>query len=240
LISQNAPPRRNSPLPIAAIALAFFRFVFRGPAAILRKGAPDVVALVESAACVAPHVSFVGAGVDQLSPAMLVWHMPSCQEKLAMRAPQSDRISSHVLRAMVALAVVAAAGCSTESTSPTMPSGPSFAGTWVGAVTVAALTGNMQLKLVQSVQAPVVSTVEYSGTWTMTFPDPGNNVIGVASGRTLGATLTLTLRPSTPADACLIALSGTLDSSGTRLTGTIGSAGCNVSSTGRPVTLLKQ
>jgi hypothetical protein len=93
---------------------------------------------------------------------------------------------------MVALAVAAVTACGAQSTSPTMPSGPSFAGTWVGAVTLAAITGNLQLRLVQSVQAPVVSAAEYSGTWTMAFPDPGDNVVGVASGRTLGAMLTLT------------------------------------------------
>jgi hypothetical protein len=158
-----------------------------------------------------------------------------------MRAPQPRPISSSVLRAIaVAFAVTAGTACSTSPASPTMPQGPSFAGTWVGAVTPAAITGNMQLTLVQSVQLPFGPAPEYSGTWTLAFPDPKNNVAGVASGRTLGATLTMTLRPSSPADACAIALSGTLDSTGNRLTGTIGPAGCNTSGTGRPVTLSKQ
>src|SRR3954462_12436007 len=99
-VQENRPARRPRPegSTIAAIALAFFCFIFRGPAAILRKGPAHVVALLESALRVAPHVSFVAAGVDQLSSAMFVWHhdLPhgeACNARASARRHYVERSS---------------------------------------------------------------------------------------------------------------------------------------------------
>jgi hypothetical protein len=156
-----------------------------------------------------------------------------------MRAPQPDVITSSVLCAVAVALAVAALGCSSESATPVSPSGPSFAGTWVGAVTASAISGNLQLTLVPSpLQLPSGPARDYAGMWTIAFPDPTDNAAGMASGRTLGTVLTVTLRPSA-AEACPFALSGTLDASGTRLTGTMGPIQCS-GGISAPVTLVKQ
>src|SRR5207237_6064791 len=128
------------------------------------------------------------------------------------RAPQPDAITSSVLRAVaLALGVATATACSSESANPAAPSPPSFAGTWIGAVTAASTRGNLQLTLVPSpLQPPSGPTHDYAGTWTIAFPDASdNNAAGMASGRTLGTVLTVTLHPSA-AEACPFGLSGTL------------------------------
>jgi hypothetical protein len=163
-------------------------------------------------------------------------------EKPAMRAPQPDAMTSSALRAVaLALAVATATACSSESANPSAPlspATPAFAGTWVGAVRPAAVAGNLQLTLAPSLQLPSGPALDYAGTWTIAFPSAGDNTAGMASGRTLGTVLTVTLRPSDP-EACPYALSGTLDGSGTRLTGTLGPVGCS-GGVSAPLTLVKQ
>ncbi|HEY7171294.1 MAG TPA: hypothetical protein VH417_10640 [Vicinamibacterales bacterium] len=154
-----------------------------------------------------------------------------------MRAPQSAAVSSRTLRAALAALLLAAAACSSDPTNPTMPAGPSFAGTWVGTVKPAAVAGNFQMTLESLVPASS-GAGQYSGRWTLTFPDPHDNASGLASGRAFAALLTLTLQSSTPG-ACTIALSGTLDSTGTRIDGSMSPMSCSGGAP-TPVTLSKQ
>jgi hypothetical protein len=97
----------------------------------------------------------------------------------------------------------------------------------------------LQLTLAPSpLQLPSGPALDYAGTWTIAFPNAGDNAAGMASGRTLGTVLTVTLRPSN-SEACPFALSGTLDGSGTRLSGTMGPVGCS-GGISAPITLVKQ
>ena len=72
----------------------------------------------------------------------------------------------------------------------------------------------------------------------MTFPDSHDNANGLTSGRAFAALLTLTLQSSTPG-ACAIALSGTLDSTGTRIDGSMSGMSCGDGGS-TAVTLSKQ
>jgi len=114
-----------------------------------------------------------------------------------MRAPQPAAISSRMLRVAVATFLLAAAACTNDPVNPTMPSGPSFVGTWVGPVKPAAVAGNLQITLESLV--PISST-------------PG---------------------------ACAMALSGTLDSTLTRIDGSMSPMSCSGGAS-TPVTLSKQ
>jgi hypothetical protein len=154
-----------------------------------------------------------------------------------MRAPQPAAISSRILRVAVAALLLAAAACTNDPANPTMPSGPSFAGTWVGPVKPAAVAGNMQITL-ESLAPVSTGPGQYSGRWTMTFPDSHDNASGLASGRAFAALLTLTLQSSTPG-ACAMALSGTLDSTGMRIDGSMSPMSCGGGAS-TPITLSKQ
>ena len=154
-----------------------------------------------------------------------------------MRAPQPVAVSSKILRAAIAAFLLAAAACSSDPANPTMPSGPSFVGTWVGTVKPAAVAGNFQLTL-ESLVPVSTGAGQYSGRWTLTFPDSRDNASGLASGRAFAALLTLTLQSSTPG-ACAIALSGTLDSTGTRIDGAMSPMSCSGGAS-TSVTLSKQ
>src|SRR5262249_54513785 len=110
--------------------------------------------------------------------------------------------------------------------------------TWVGTVKPAAITGNLHLTLVPSAVPLSVGPGQYSGRWTMAFPDPRDNTSGLASGRAFAALLTLTLQPSI-SGACALALSGTLDSAGTRIDGSMSPMSCGGGAV-TPVTLSKQ
>jgi len=156
-----------------------------------------------------------------------------------MRAPQLGTVSSRILPVIVAAVILAAAACSSsDSANPAMPSGPSFAGRWVGTVKTAAVAGNLQLTLESSLAQGPSGPGQYSGRWTIVFPDARDNTSGLASGRAFAALLTLTLQPSI-AGACTISFSGTLDSSGTRIDGSISPMSCDGGAS-TSITLSKQ
>jgi hypothetical protein len=156
-----------------------------------------------------------------------------------MRAPQPVAATSRILAiTLVAIVFGAAAACTSEPANPTMPSGPSFEGTWVGAVKPAAIIGSLQLTLVPSVGPLSPGPGQYSGRWTMTFPDGRDNSSGLTSGRAFAALLTLTLQSSIPG-ACPLALTGTLDSAGTRIDGSMAPMSCG-GTVSTPFTLSKQ
>jgi hypothetical protein len=156
-----------------------------------------------------------------------------------MRAPQPIAVASRILHVAIAvLLAAAAAACSSEPATPTMPSGPSFVGTWVGTVKPAAIAGHLQLTLESSLLPVSAGTAPYSGRWTIAFPDSRDNTGGLASGRAFATLLTLTLQPSTPG-ACVMAFSGTVDSAGTRIEGSMSPMSCD-GGAGMPVTLSKQ
>jgi len=155
-----------------------------------------------------------------------------------MRAPLPG-VSSRLLRVTLAALMLATAACSTsDPASPTMPTGPSFAGTWVGTVKPAAVAGNLQLTLESSLVQGPSGPGQYSGRWTIAFPDSRDNTSGLASGRAFAALLTLTLQPGV-AGGCMITFSGTLDSSATRIDGSISPMSCDGGAS-TPVTLSKQ
>jgi hypothetical protein len=155
-----------------------------------------------------------------------------------MRAPQPAGFSSRILRGTIAALLLAAAACSSDPANPTMPTGPSFVGTWVGTVKPAAVAGSLQLTLQSSLLPVSAGPGQYSGRWTITFPDSRDNTSGLASGRAFAALLTLTLQPALPG-ACAMALSGTLDPAGTRIDGSMSPMTCS-GGTSTPVTLSKQ
>jgi len=157
---------------------------------------------------------------------------------LVMRPPEPIAVSSRFGRIAIAVLLTAAAvACSSsDPANPAMPSGPSFAGTWAGMVKPAAVAGNLQLTLESSLQ-PVSGPAQYSGRWTIAFPDSRDNTSGLAAGRAFASLLTLTLQPGL-ASGCMITFSGTLDSSGTRIDGSISSMSCDGASTS--ITLSKQ
>jgi hypothetical protein len=156
-----------------------------------------------------------------------------------MRAPQPVAISSRILRFTIAALMLAAAACSSsDPANPTMPTGPSFVGTWVGTVKPAAVAGNLQLALESSLVQGPGGPGQYSGRWTIAFPDSRGNTGGLVSGRAFAALLTLTLQPGF-AGGCMIAFSGTLDSSGTRIDGSISAMSCDGGAS-TTITLSKQ
>ena len=156
-----------------------------------------------------------------------------------MRAPQPSAVSSRILRVTVAALILAAAACSSsDPPNPTMPTGPSFAGTWAGIVKPAAVAGNLQLTLESLPVAASTGAAQYSGRWTIAFPDSRDNTGGLAAGRAFAALLTLTLQPGVTG-GCTIAFSGTLDSTGTRIDGSISPMSCEGGAS-TSITLSKQ
>src|SRR5262245_48405403 len=157
----------------------------------------------------------------------------------AMRAPRRAAVTSRISQVAIAvLLAVAAAACSSESANPTMPSGPSFVGTWVGTVKPAAVAGNLQLTLEALPVSVSTGAAQYSGRWTITFPDSRDNTSGLASGRAFAALLTLTLQPSAPG-ACTMAFSGTLNAAGSRIDGSMSPMSC-AGGASTSITLSKQ
>jgi hypothetical protein len=156
-----------------------------------------------------------------------------------MRARQSDAIVSRVLHVAVAALMLGAAACSSsDPATPTMPAGPSFAGTWAGTVTPAAVAGNLQLTLESSLAPVSTGPGQYSGRWTIAFPDSRDDTSGLASGRAFAALLTLTLQPGI-AGGCMMTFSGSLEASGSRIDGSMSPMSCDGGAS-TPVTLSKQ
>jgi hypothetical protein len=96
-------------------------------------------------------------------------------------------------------------------------------------------TGTLQLTVAQS-------DAQLTGTWAIASQDTSQNTGGPVTGRVIGSALSVVLMSSVPG-ACLANVSGTLDATGTRLTGTFASGTCGDAAAGgvvSGVTLAKQ
>jgi hypothetical protein len=99
-------------------------------------------------------------------------------------------VNSFATLALVACAVFTFAACSRNSDSATapLPSG-AISGNWSGALTDSILgSGTLTMTLSQFGDS-------VNGTWTSTFPDSINDLIGTVRGAIGGSTLTILLKP---------------------------------------------
>jgi hypothetical protein len=105
--------------------------------------------------------------------------------------------ASHLIGAIVSIAVVMGAAC--DGKSPTAPApAPSgveaFLGDWTGSITSStAGTGTLRVSLDHL-------DFQLIGTWASTFPDASFNQQGTASGLRTEDGMTLTLRPDVNVD----------------------------------------
>lgn len=114
--------------------------------------------------------------------------------------------------------IVAACG----SQGPAAPTAASFGGNWVGAVSADSARATLQMALTQDANS-------LSGSWTIADQNgrrSGGTVTGRVSGSSMSAVLALT-----PPTTCPFSVSGTLDPTGTQMTGTLGTVGCTGSLT---------
>jgi hypothetical protein len=97
--------------------------------------------------------------------------------------------TSFVSFAVAACAAITIAACS-KSNSATSPLQPAVIdGTWSGALSDANIgTGTLSLYLNQLGDS-------VTGTWTSSYPDPNNDVVGTVFGTVGGSTLTIVLKP---------------------------------------------
>jgi hypothetical protein len=81
-----------------------------------------------------------------------------------------------------------------------------------------------------------------AGTWTITAGTPSQSVNGTCTGRVVGSTVTLVMTVIPATDACPFDVSGTLDATGTRMTGPSAAIcpGASPTSGGPTITLVKQ
>ena len=119
------------------------------------------------------------------------------------------------LHAVLAITSVLAVGCGSSS-SPASPSAGSFAGAWDGKVLAAPQGVLTTAALLHLALEP--SATQLAGNWTMTFPNGHPNVNGTASGTVNadGSAMSVTLLS---AGNCPVAVSGTLNGTGTQITG---------------------
>jgi hypothetical protein len=100
---------------------------------------------------------------------------------------------SRFIGAILALAIVVAAGCDNDKKNPIAPSGVEpYLGDWSGTITsTRAGEGTLQLSLDHL-------DFQLLGTWATTFPDASFNQQGTASGLQTQDGVTLTLTPNAP------------------------------------------
>lgn len=90
---------------------------------------------------------------------------------------------------MIAAAVLLAA-CSAKSS--TAPAPADIAGTWSGPVTDGLQgSGTLSLSLAQTGDS-------VTGTWSIAFANPANDIAGIAAGDVSNLTVSILLRPSNP------------------------------------------
>jgi hypothetical protein len=99
-------------------------------------------------------------------------------------------VPSFVSAAVATCAAFTIIACSPKSNSATSPSQTgAINGTWSGASTDAILGGGtLSLNLNQYGDS-------VNGTWSSTYPNPNNNLVGTVLGTVGGSTLTLLLKP---------------------------------------------
>jgi hypothetical protein len=121
---------------------------------------------------------------------------------------------------MVLIVVSLAATVTCGGSTPSSPSTPSLAGTWVGTETDAvAGTGSLQSTISQS-----GSTL--SGTYALSFSNPIFSNGGTLTGTVNGSSVSMTATPSNPA-ICPALDAATVNATATQITGTYAAvSGC--------------
>jgi hypothetical protein len=142
-----------------------------------------------------------------------------------------------------ALCVLVMAGCSDSGPTSATPPTAAFVGTWIEA------PGSSSRLQITLSNAPSQTTLAggpdtMSGSWTIVADDGSRTLSsGTCGGRVSGGMITMLLRVVPPIPgACDESLSGTLDASGTRMSGNRGVScqGSIASGAGGTITLIKQ